>query len=383
MRPTLYGLMVSEGPPTILHVAAVPFTARNLLLPQMQHLRSSGFRVRLACAAEPGGWKPDLAEFDPLSLAFPRQLRVLPLVRALQSLPGVVRRSDPEIVHLHSPAAALPARLLPRAALPAKTRVVYTVHGFAHQWKDMTTRDNLLAFMEKKLAPRTDMLLFQSDEDYHRASDAGFSTELRLIGNGVEDAWFKIPPPPRQRLTVLFSGRLVREKGVLDLLEAVALVPELRLVVAGAALDSDRDNVEQQVKSRAAATDLAGRVEFLGMVSRAELVKAMSAVSALVLPSYREGVPRSVIEALAAGRPAVVTDIRGCRELVKHEVNGFVVPAGRPDLLASALARLASQDHDEFQAMCRSARSSADPSRRESHVFDRIVDAYGSLGVAP
>jgi glycosyltransferase involved in cell wall biosynthesis len=368
----------------VLHVAAVPFTARKLLLPQMQHLVNCGYRVRLACAREPGGWGADLMPFDPVELSFPRQMEPRALARALATLPSVLRRIRPDILHLHSPAAALPSRLLPRMVLPANLQIVYTVHGFPNQWDAPGHRDRLLARVEKALARRADVMLFQSQEDFDQAQTRNFPTRLRLLGNGVEDHWFSIPfPKPQVPLTVLFVGRIVREKGVLDLLEAVARVPAVHLLLAGAALKSDRDNVDKEVTRRVRASDLAGRVTLLGMLSRENLQPVMARAAVIVLPSYREGVPRSVIEGLAAGRPAVVTDIRGCRELVQDGVNGYVVPPRSPEALAAGLTRLASAVPDAFHRMSAAARASVDPQRRESAVFDRLVEAYCELGVAP
>jgi len=136
------------------------------------------------------------------------------------------------------------------------------------------------------------------------------------------------------------------------------------------------------VRRLAADPALSGRVELLGMQSRDELRTTLQRAQALVLPSYREGVPRSVIEALAAGRPAVVTDIRGCRELVQDGVNGFVVPVAAPSAFAAALAKLATRDATSFRRLSQAARASVDPGRRESRVFTRLIDAYSELGLS-
>src|SRR5664280_1985730 len=347
---------------TVLHVTAVPFTARKLLLPQLQHLQRAGYCVRLACAGEKGGWGSDLEPFEPVQLAFPRELAVGPLIRAV---------------------TALPARLVLRRLLPPQLKIAYTVHGFAHAWDHPDARDRALALVERLLAPRADLMLFQSAEAYEQARARRFRTTLRLLGNGVEDSWFDLPDPVwRPAPTVLFVGRLVREKGIVDLLLALRSVPDIRLLVAGAALDSDRDGVEDEVRRLAADPALSGRVELLGMQSRDELRTTLQRAQALVLPSYREGVPRSVIEALAAGRPAVVTDIRGCRELVQDGVNGFVVPVAAPSAFAAALAKLATRDAISFRRLSQAARASVDPGRRESRVFTRLIDAYAELGLS-
>jgi hypothetical protein len=102
---------------------------------------------------------------------------------------------------------------------------------------------------------------------------------------------------------------------------------------------------------------------------------------ALVLPSYREGVPRSLIEGFAAGRPAIATDVRGCRELVQDSVTGFLVPPRSPDLLAVALRRLVDLRPEHYRAMSAAAHALASDQYRESTVFRRLLNAYVEIGV--
>ena len=355
-----------------------------LLLPQLTFLQARGYDVRVACSSEGRPWDRDLLPFRPVDLAFPRSVRPVRLAQALAALPRAARQTGADVVHLHTPAAALPARMLPAAAFGPKVQIVYTVHGFAHQWDSSARRDIGLERLERLLARRTDLMLFQSREDLARATAAGYRSLLRHLGNGVEDAWFDIPAPPPvvSGPTLLFVGRLVAGKGILELLEALRSVPGARLLVAGGALASDREQVADQVAALVRSPELAGRVELLGLLDRPTLMTVMERAHALVLPSHREGLPRSVIESLAAGRPAVVTDIRGCRELVTHEDNGLIVAPRDPVSLGGALRRLADEPGLLARLSAR-ARPSVDPERRESSVFDRLVLAYREIGVAP
>ncbi|NYH90875.1 hypothetical protein F4554_003513 [Actinopolymorpha rutila] len=258
---------------------------------------------------------------------------------------------------------------------------MYTVHGFAHVWDVRGWRDRVLERVERMLAPRTDMLLFQSTEDLAQTCARGYRTRLRYLGNGVEDEWFTIPPrqAPSRPFRLLFVGRLIKEKGVLDLFDALAAVPDVHLTVAGAELLTDRDGVEKVIRDRASRDPLAGRVTFVGMVAKAQMQSLMASSDAVVLPSYREGVPRSLIEGFAAGRPAVATAVRGCRELVEDGVTGFLVPPGRPDRLAHALRAMSNLPDRRYREMSAAARALAESTYRESAVFGRLVDAYGEL----
>lgn len=369
----------------ILHVAAVEYTAVFLLVPQLQALRRAGYDVRVACAPGPGGFHSALEPFGPVPVAFPRALRPLAMLRAGLQLVRVVRRVRPAVLHLHSPAAAIVARCVPRMLLPRGLKVVYTVHGFAHLWESSSLRDRLLERVERVLSRRTDVMLFQSREDLDGARAAGYRAELVYLGNGVADEWFTAPVVTQrsQPLRALFIGRLVREKGLVDLLDALERVDSVHLEVAGGQLESERDGVADVVERRARSGSLAGRVELLGVVPADELRHRVVASNVVVLPSYREGMPRSLIEGLAGARPAVATDIRGCRELVEDGVNGLLVAPGDVEGLAAALRFMVQADDETYGEMCRQARDGAWRDHRETAVFERLLDAYQGLGVAP
>jgi glycosyltransferase involved in cell wall biosynthesis len=367
----------------VLHVSAVQYTAEHLLLPQMEALREHGYEVRVAFGFEPGEISPRLATFDPVDVRFPRSLRPLRVGRALARLVAMLRVMRPDLVHLHSPAAALTIRCLPRALLPAGARVAYTVHGFPHQWDAATRRDQLLERVERLLAARTDLMLFQSAEDLERARSAGYRSRLVYLGNGVEDEWFDVPAPRGRRgpLRALFVGRLVREKGLIELLDAVADVPDVQLTVAGGQLSSERDGAEALLLDRASSPRLAGRVRVLGSIPKTRLREEMAATDVVVLPSYREGMPRSLIEGLAAGRPVIATDIRGCRELVEHGRNGYLVPVRDSTALAAALRLMRDLTDECYDELSRTARERASVAYRERLVIDRLLRAYADLGV--
>ena len=367
----------------LLHVAAVDFTGVKLLGPQLEALTRQGFDVRLACGRTDEAHWAALKPFRPADIAFPRKSSPRATLIALARLWRLVRQWRPDVLHLHTPAASLPVRLLPRIVWPSDPRIVYTVHGYLHPWPPRTRVDRVVQQVERLEARWTDMMLFQSEEDLCESQSRRYATRMAYLGNGVEDAWFNLQPPRRHGawLRVLYVGRLVREKGVLDLVRALRGLPGVRLELVGAALPSDRDPIEQELNVLLADPDLAGRVLRLGSVDKDRVRQSCAEADVICLPSYREGVPRSVIEGLAAGRPAVVTDIRGCRELVKDGVNGFLFTAGDITALRDRLAALAVMKATRFGALSAAARSSADPRWREQAVFERLIAAYAELGV--
>lgn len=160
------------------------------------------------------------------------------------------------------------------------------------------------------------------------------------IANLVEaGALLAINPSHRPCNTILFMGRLDKQKGILDLVDALALLrsrhPELRLRFAG---DGDVESVRQ----RAIECNVLDAIEFVGWVSGAAKIRAWSEASLYVLPSYIENLPMGVLEAMAAGIPVVASDVGGIPDVVVHDVNGLLHTPGDVVALAAAIHRLAA-----------------------------------------
>lgn len=368
-----------------MHVAAVDFTVTKLLGPQLSYLQGQGFSVRVACGYSTPDAAHNLQQFRPLNISFPRSPRPREAAVALTQLVRAVRRDKPALLHLHTPAAALAVRSLPRAVWPKQMRVIYTVHGFLHGWPPEGTRDVAIQRLEQYQARRTDSLLFQSGEDLREAEARRYASRLRYLGNGVEDAWFALRRPRRGEgpLRVIFVGRLVREKGVPQLIRALAGTTGVELALAGDAIPSDRDGVRSACEDLVASLCLQDRVRFLGMLTREQLLGEVTKHHVLALPSFREGLPRSVSEGLAAGLPCLVTRVRGSRELVSSGVNGLTVAPGDVPALRAALQQLADMDAPSFEQLSLQARATAEKRCRESDVFARLLRAYAELGVRP
>lgn len=371
--------------PVILHLCAVEFTATNLLKPQLEDLQHRGYEVQLGCKPGPKGFDDLLSQFSPIEVDFPRRLRPLAILKASRRMVTILNDLRPSAVHLHTPAVALPFRLIPRRFLPAGMKVFYTVHGFAHLWDTRRLKDFILERVERLLARRTDVMLFQSSEDLENSQRCHYRSKLVFLGNGVGEEWFAVPPLERRpgRLRAVFIGRLIQEKGIVDLLEAVLRTPEVELTVVGEQLTSDRGGVQHEVTRITNSVELKGRVRLVGRLSQDELRELIAATDVVVLPSYREGVPRSLIEGLASGRPLIATETRGCRELITNGINGFLVPVGKPDLLAKALNAASKLEFQELAKMGIASKVRAIASHREQIIFDRLANAYAAEGLFP
>jgi glycosyltransferase involved in cell wall biosynthesis len=156
-----------------------------------------------------------------------------------------------------------------------------------------------------------------------------------LDGIGVELDHYQVAKPVLHPVSFILVGRLLREKGIYDYIEAARRVktlhPEVRFLLIGSVDDNPGSLAESEVHSWVAE----GLIEWPGQVT--DVRPWIAQASVFVLPSYREGLPRSTQEAMAIGRPVITTNASGCRETVEPGVNGFLVPVRCPDALMRAM----------------------------------------------
>ncbi|MBH2076042.1 MAG: glycosyltransferase family 4 protein [Pseudomonadales bacterium] len=185
-------------------------------------------------------------------------------------------------------------------------------------------------------------LFFQNPDDRQLFKDQGLfkATVPAWIvnGSGVDTDYFQVAPLPAQA-SFLFVGRLLRDKGVIEYVAAArelkSTYPQATFHLVGP-LDSNPSGINKNV---VAGWVEEGIVQYHGAVD--DVRPHLAASSVFVLPSYREGTPRSVLEAMSCGRAIITTDAPGCRETVQDDLNGLLVRPGDSADLANAMARMA------------------------------------------
>lgn len=200
---------------------------------------------------------------------------------------------------------------------------------------------------------------------------------FRLIrGSGVDTERFRpVPPPPGTPVAVCVS-RMLRDKGVVELVEAARLLKQkgvdLRVRLVGGADDNPASISEKQLAAwqTEGVVDVAGpSTDIPGEYARAHIA---------VLPSYREGLPKSLLEAAAAGLPMVATDVPGCREICRAGETGLLVPARTVEPLAAALEKLAT-DPVRRERYGANAREVAVREFAEAIVVGQTLDLYREM----
>jgi glycosyltransferase involved in cell wall biosynthesis len=227
------------------------------------------------------------------------------------------------------------------------------------------------------------VFLAVSTEEAADARRLGIARHAVAVGNGRDPAVFRPDQAARARLraalgtpadrvVVVAVSRLVARKGYRELAAAMRDVPYAELWVAGERLESDRG---EDMAAMLRAAGLGERLRLLGY--RADVAAVLAAADIFVLPSYFEGLPMSVIEAMLTGLPVVATAIRGPREQVVPQVTGLLVPARTVAPLASALRRMVG-DPALRAAMGEAGRARALELYDEAKVLARTLDLLGA-----
>ncbi len=376
---------------TKIAVAAnVPESFRLLLRAQLDHARASGFEVH--CVAGPGAYLHTLAQdgFRVHEVPLTRLVRPQDDVRALVALVRLFRRERFALVHTHTPKTALLGQLAARIA--GVPHVVNTIHGLLGHDDVPLARRLLLAAIDRATCMLSTGVLSQSKEDTERAKARRLCPRatLRHLGQGIDLERFdpervlaatgrdairtRLGLPPRG-LVIAIVARFAREKGYPEFVAMARRLAETRsdvhFLVVGTSL-RERDAVHMDP----AALGLAGRMTVL--IDRDDMPEIYAAADLVVLPTYREGFPRSLVEASAMGIPVVSTQIRGCREAVAHGLTGLLVPPGDVAALVGAVESLLD-DPAKRTRMGDVARRRARVEFDELRVCERVLDLYYDL----
>lgn len=377
----------------ILQVCAIDVSVDGLLKPMIQESMKRGLTVHNACT--------DTGRFEQLKsqgmvmidIPIERKISLFSNLKSLFLLFRLIRSEKYDIVHVHTPIAAILGRLA--AKLAGVKHVVYTAHGFYFHEGMSRAAYAFFYGLEKFFAKYfTDWLLLQSREDYELCLDNKFKKKEQVIhlSNGV-DIHSKFNPASIDAAKVAalkkefgisegdvvfaFIGRFVKEKGVLELLEAFSLLRDVRsgmkLLMIGDVLESERDQETRvQVEKRLKGPHI------IAPGYRKDIPELLAVSDVFVLPSYREGLPRSIIEAMAMNKPVIATNIRGCREEVIHDENGLLVKKGDAKELYESMLAMAD-DRRMRERYGRRGREMVEEMFDEAVVIEKQIRLFSQL----
>ena len=227
------------------------------------------------------------------------------------------------------------------------------------------------------------VVFFQNEDDRDLFLERRLirSDQARLLpGSGIDLARFAPAgmPPATEPPVFLMIARLLRDKGVVEFVDAARMIkarhPTVRFQLLGAAGSENRSAIDAPTVQSWVDE---GVVEHLGTLD--DVRPAIAAASCVVLPSYREGAPRTLIEAAAMARPLIATDVPGCRAVVDHEVSGFLCEARSAERLAAAIDRFRVLSPEAQKAMGTTGRAKMARDYDQSIVVDAYRDAIATL----
>jgi glycosyltransferase involved in cell wall biosynthesis len=308
-----------------------------------------------------------------------REISPLRDLKCLSDLRAIIRSWRPQVVHTHSSKAGILGRLAAWAErVPC---VVHTVHGPPFHRYETWWRNRLYIMSERFAAKRCHAIacVAEAMRDQFLASGIGRPEQYAIVYSGMETHAFLEPRWTREQVRAELGfgegdfvigtiARLAEHKGHDDLLDALAPIlpahPELKLLWVGDGWWRER------LMRRIEELGLRGRVITTGLVPPEEIPRHLQAMDALAHPSYREGLPRTVVQALLAARPVVAYDVDGTREVCIEGETGRLIAPG--DRVALGEAIMWMREHpaergamaDRGRAMC-----------RERFAAERMVDA--------
>ncbi|MBL0141454.1 MAG: glycosyltransferase family 4 protein [Betaproteobacteria bacterium] len=354
----------------------------NFRLPLARALREQGWEVVLV--SPPGNYSARLrdAGFRWEEFAFSRP-GVNPLSEALTlaRLARLYRELAPDLVHHFTIKCVLYGGL---AAERAGVRsVVSSVTGLGHiftaEGLKFAVLRRFVGIAYRRVLTRSEVV-FQNPDDRAHFGTCGVLREgasVHLIrGSGVDLEQFAPPadPPPEPPVTIVLAARLLREKGIEEFVAAARTLAgrgvPARFVVAG---DLDPGNPSSHTADEVDALRRSSPVEFIG--HHEDMPGLWRSAHIACLPSWREGTPRTLLEAGACGLPLVASDVPGCREVVRNGDNGILVPARAPTLLAKALEELVRNRNMRIEMGHRS-REIVCNNFSEAHVLTRTLEVY-------
>jgi glycosyltransferase involved in cell wall biosynthesis len=378
--------VASGNPRTLVFVVNVAWFFLSHRLPLAQAAIAAGFRVHLVSDVED---ESEARELPSHGIIFHRMnvarsgLNPLGELGTLRALWRILQRVRPDIVHNVSPKPIIYGTRVARAL--GTRGIVNAISGFGHVYGLRSQRPLLRGLLDRgytgSFRPQNVRIIVQNKADRAevlRLCPTAGNRICLIPGSGVDLAEFQPIPEPAGIPTVLLPARLLREKGIREFAAAAAELRRCgliaRFVVAGRLDPANRGALSaHEMTELGAATG----VQWLGDCR--DMPRCLSEAHIVCLPTYyREGVPKALLEACAAGRPIVTTDIPGCRDVVRAGQNGLLVPPQDAGALAAALRQLL-EDPQLRSRMGRAGRERAERDFGIETVVQQHLGLYQEL----
>lgn len=361
----------------VLFVVNAPEFFLSHRLPLAVAAEEAGYEVHVASAPGPDVQEIEAFGFHHHVVGFSRsgQNPLLEL-KTFAQLIKLFRELKPVLVHLITIKPVLYGGLAARIA--GIQGVVAAVSGLGTVFLANSPSAKLRRWLIAKLytsafRQKSLSVIFQNpdDRDTLLALGALRLSETRMIrGSGVALADYPYLPEPEGKPVVVMAARLLRDKGVFEFVEAARILRRKGVSVGIRLIgSSDPGNLTSVTQTDLAQWEHEGLVELLGY--RSDIAEQYAAGNVVCLPSYREGLPKSLVEAAACGRAVITTDVPGCRDAITPDETGILVPVKDANALADAIQKLIEAP-ELRNRMGIAGRALAE----ESFAIEKIVDQH-------
>lgn len=304
-----------------------------------------GFEVHIACAVtgDIEILKKNGIIVHPISLSR-SGINISSEFKAFKQLFSAIKLVEPDIIHSVTIKPVLYGNIAARLlGVPAR---IVSISGLGYVFIGVGLKTKLLRLLVSasyRLAlGGAKAVIFQNEADRNTLRKLGATRRIQEVlirGSGVALENYVVVEEPTAAPTVMLVARLLVDKGVEEFVAAAKLLksnrPEIRMVLVG---DIDKQNPKSITAGRLMEWVNDNTIEHWGY--RVNIAETMGKANIIVLPSYREGLPKSLIEAAACGRAVITTDVPGCRDAIDANVTGLLVPVKTVKPLADAILRL-------------------------------------------
>ncbi len=343
--------------------------------------RDAGYSVTIASRVTNHGERirQEGFQLEPLEMVR-RSRNPLQELAAIVELVRIYRRVKPDVVHHVAMKPILYGSL---AAWVTRVPVVLNAFaGLGYLFTDPERQWGGLGWMMQMalrwvIGMTGSTVLFQNEADRDELVQSGIvkPTCTRVIaGSGIDINVFSVKPSPQGTPVVLLPSRMLWDKGIGEFIQAARDLKEMgvgaRFVLVGRC---DDDNPAAIPPEQLAQWVQEGVVEWWG--HRDDMAAVYASAMIVVLPSYREGLPKVLLEAAASGKAIVTTDVPGCREVVSDGVNGILVPPRNSSALATAIVGLLS-DQPTRETMGARGREMAEAKWAGPRIIEQVLDLY-------
>ncbi len=375
----------------IVHLANVEQTIDLFLEPQLAALIQLGYEVHAICPVRNLKKQIEAKGIIIHNVKVSRDITPIDDLLMFLRIWRIMMRERFYLVHAHSAKMEFFGQLA--AWLSFTPYIVYTNHGMIFRSQGSKIKNQILRLMARISGWISDLIFSQSQEDIEFAQQNGIysHSKMRYLGNGIDIIKFNrnryseneivkikkdvgIDP---QKLVIGIVARFVKEKGYVEFIQAANELinrhKNIHFLCVGNEVEVERDPVDFELLNQFDLDHC-----FTILKSQKDMPKVYALMDIVSLPSYREGFPRTLMEAAAMSKATVATNISGCREAVVDGYNGILVPREDKTSLALALEDLIKNKQLRVQ-MGRNGRTLAAERFDQNKVIERLLEGYTEL----